>query len=227
MSAITEFDKTLTDEIQELLSVYNDTLPSDVMSVINKATKDLIKSGVGDRCLKEGDYIPEFSLPDAYGNFVSSKSLLNKGPLVLSFYRGSWCTFCNLELSALQQRLSDIHELGAELVAITPEKADRSLVLLEKNNIKYPILSDSGNKVSKEFKLTFPVANELRSIYEDVFNLDIPESNGDDSYELPVTATYVVGVDGQIIHAQTSADLTYRMEPAEIIDVLQMHMVTI
>lgn len=209
---------TLKEQTNALLAEYQQKLPEDVMGVIFAATEKLVNSGIGNSCLQSGDKIPNFSLPDAYGRSVSIRSYLEKGPVVISFYRGAWCTFCNLELKALQERLDDIRQAGAELIAITPQKPDSTRETLQELEINYPILTDKGNQVAHEFGLVFQVDESLKPIYEDFLALDLPGENGDDSYQLPVTATYVIDQEGVIAACFTDPNFTNRMEPEKIIE---------
>lgn len=211
----------LNEQTRALYEEYQKVVPKEVMTVIDSATEELVGSGIAERCLTKGDKAVDFTLPDSYGKDVSLTSILEKGPVVLSFYRGGWCTFCNLELKALQDRLDDIKEVGGQLVAVTPQNPDGTRDTLEELGIEYPILTDKHNLIAEKYGLVFDVAESLKPIYEEVFNLDIPSENMDDSYRLPVTATYVIGQDGTIVSANTGADFTYRQEPDEIIAIIK------
>ena len=134
----------------------------------------------------------------------------------MSFYRGGWCPFCNLELWALQKILPEIERLGASLVAVSPELPDASLNTLEKHRLQFQVLSDRGNQVARQFGLVFTLPQELRPVYEQ-FGIDIPPHNGDQSFELPLPATYVIASDGTIRYAFVNSDYTQRAEPSDII----------
>ncbi len=184
---------------------------------------DLVRAaGTIDGALKAGELAPDFTLPDAFGNPVSLSALLAGGPVVISFYRGEWCPFCNIELRALQQALPAIEQLGATLVAISPEMPDHGIVVSEKNKLTFPVLSDFGNKVARQFGIVFQIGHELKDLSRNVFKNDIALRNGEDSYELPVPATYVLDSTGVIRFAHVEVDyMLGRAEPDEIISVLK------
>lgn len=178
--------------------------------------------GTIDAALKVGQRPPEFTLPDAFGNSVALSALLEQGPVVLSFYRGEWCPFCNLELRALQQAQPAMKQLGATLIAISPEKPDHGIIATEKNNLTFPVLSDFGNKVARQFGIVFRVGEELQAFSKNVFKNDIALRNGEDSYELPVPATYVIDSSGVIRFAHVDVNyMTGRAEPEAVIAALK------
>lgn len=211
---------SLMDEIKELNAQMLGQMPDNVKEVIMSTTGDLVKTGISKQSLKEGDMIPEFKLPNAKGENVDASDLTSSGPAVISFYRGGWCPYCNLELKALQNSLPEIKDLGAKLVAITPETPDNSMTTSEKNNLEFEVLSDKGNEVARKFGLVFNLAEELKPIY-DAFGIDIKGHNGDESFTLPMPATYVVDKNGKIIKSFVSEDHTQRMEPSEVISALK------
>ena len=190
------------------------------MKVMLAATEKLTQSGITNNALKVGDKAPFFSLPKANNESISSAELLQKGPLVINFYRGGWCPYCNLELRAYQQILPEIKELGAQLAAISPNLPDKSLSTVKKNSLDFYVLSDVGNKVAGDFGLVFTLDEELLPIYKQ-FGIILSEENGDDSFELPIPATYVLNSDGAIVLAFPDADYTKRLEPEEVVNVLR------
>ncbi len=146
--------------------------------------------------LKVGDHAPSIVLGNAKGETVDVGVLLKKGPVIVTFYRGGWCPFCNLELRALQRLLPDIEAVGTSLVAISPEKPDNSLSTAEKNALTFEVLSDVGQKVGRAFRLVYEFNDELKSAYKE-FGLDIPAKNGaGDEWALPISATYIIDRDG-------------------------------
>jgi peroxiredoxin len=189
--------------------------------VITRDLERIQAEGTIDAALKVGQPAPDFTLPDAFGNPVPVSALLARGPVVISFYRGEWCPFCNIELRALQQALPAMEQLGATLIAISPEKPDHGIVTAEKNQLTFPVLSDFGNKVARQFGIVFQVGQELQEFSKNVFKNDIALRNGEDSYELPVPATYVVDTTGVIRFAHAEVDYTHRTEPEEILTVLK------
>ena len=180
------------------------------------------KEGTIKDALTVGQSIPDFTLPDAFGAQTSIKTLLAKGPLVIMFYRGEWCPFCNIEMHAMQKALPQMQELGATLVAISPEKPDHGIVMTEKNKLTFPVLSDYDNKVAKQFGIVFLVGKELSDFARNTFKNDISLRNGQDSRELPVPATYVVDSAGVIRFARVEVDyMMDRAEPEEVVAALQ------
>ncbi|MEO0826329.1 MAG: peroxiredoxin-like family protein [Cyanobacteria bacterium J06639_16] len=211
---------SLTQDLANLLESNRAKLPSDVTATMAQATEDLANSGIVDRTLKMGDTLPAIALPNATGKTVDIPALLTQGPVVIAFYRGGWCPYCNLELRALQQALPDIKAHGATLVAISPETPDNSLSTTEKNELEFEVLSDKGNQIARQLGLVFTLPESLRPIYES-FGIDVPAYNGDQNFELPVPATYVVNTDGTVVHAFANADYTKREDPEVIVDVLK------
>lgn len=210
----------LNERIREFQKGMLAQVPPEALKVFASTTASLVKSGLAEKALKKGDTIPSFSLPNAKGDTVSSLDLLKKGPLVIDFYRGAWCPYCNLELKALQEALPEIKNLGAQLVAISPNKPDKSLTSIEKHSLTFEVLSDAGNKTAKEFNLVFELAEALRPLYKQ-FGFSMPDFNGDESYELPMPATYVVDPRGTIELAFIDADYTRRLEPDEVVKALK------
>ena len=191
-------------------------------SIISGDMERVRAAGTLDAALKVGQLAPDFTLPDAFGNPVSVSALLARGPVVISFYRGEWCPFCNIELRALQQALPAMEQLGATLIAISPERPDYGIVAAEKNKLTFPVLSDFGNKVARQFGVVFQIGQELKEFSRNVFKNDIALRNGEDSYELPVPATYVIDTSGLIRFAHVDVDyMTGRAEPAEVISALK------
>lgn len=211
---------SLLEQIQEMQKGFMEQVSEEKLKIMQSATEKLIKSGIVENCLKEGDKMPAFSLPNAINETVSSSILLNNGPLVINFYRGGWCPYCNLELRAFQEALPEIKDLGAQLVAISPNLPDKSLSSIEKHSLTFEVLSDIGNKVSRQFGLVFTLDAQLQPLYKQ-FGIDLLAFNGDESYELPMPATYVISSDGIIKLAFVDADYTKRLEPDEVIKILR------
>ncbi len=172
--------------------------------------------GLEDSSLKTGDKAPDFTLNNAVGNSISAETLLQNGPMVISFYRGAWCPFCNVELQALQKALPQIQETGGQLVAISPNLPDKSLSSIEKYNLTFEVLTDTNNALARQFGLVFTVGEPLWAMFTKV-GFDVPAHNGDDTWELPVPATYVVDTDGTITYSFINVDYTQRAEPDDII----------
>ena len=190
------------------------------MAVMKKAADDLAKT-LPEPGLKVGDTAPDFTLGNANGKSISLSSKLKKGPVVLIFYRGAWCPYCNIQLHALQESLPAFKKQGAQLIAITPQTPDKSLEQVNKDKYPFEILSDLEYNVAKNYKLYFDVPLELHDFYKKKFGLDIEVFNGKGRLGLPVPGTYVIGTDGKIIAAHAELDYKQRMEPAEILAALK------
>lgn len=209
----------LRDNIAEYEKQKAKNVPPEILETMNQATVTLQERGIADNSLRSGDSAPGFTLPNHQGEALRLSDLLDDSVVVLSFYRGGWCPYCNLELNALQQRVPEIEALGARLVAISPEIPDKSLDTRERHNLSFDVLYDQGNQVAELFGLVFTLPEVLRPIYEK-FGLDIPGYNGDDSFRLPMPATYIISGSGEIVHDFVDPDYTRRMEPQEILDKL-------
>jgi peroxiredoxin len=198
------------------------SIVGDKFGLITGDIERIRKEGTIKDALKVGQSIPDFTLPDAFGAQISIKTLLAKGPVVIMFYRGEWCPFCNIEMRAMQKALPQMQELGATQVAISPEKPDHGIVMAEKNKLTFPVLSDFGNKVAKQFGIVFQMDKELSDFVRNTFKNDIGVRNGQDSWELPVPATYVVDSAGIIRFARVEVDFMMdRADPEEVIAALQ------
>ncbi|MDN3222950.1 peroxiredoxin-like family protein [Pseudomonas nunensis] len=194
--------------------------PVEIHPVMERATAELIASGAAGKAMKVGDKAPLFTLKDPDGNPVSSADLLAKGPLVLTFYRGVWCPYCNMELQALQAFLPTLQEFGANLIAISPQIAANSRKSVRTNGLEFPILSDTHNDVAQAFGLRFALPDYLVELYKNLRN-DLPTFNDDPSWTLPMPARYVIGRDGVIRYAEVNPDYTQRPEPEAMLDALR------
>ena len=171
------------------------------------------------RALRAGDRVPDFVLPDAMGETVRLSDLLADGPVVLTFYRGAWCPYCNTQLRDYQEALGAIRAVGASLVAVSPQLPDGSMTMRDKNGLEFAVLSDVGNEVSREYGLVFQVDRQTRERYEAV-GIELDAINGTDAWELPVPATYVIRPDGTIASAFVEADYTQRASARQVLDAL-------
>jgi peroxiredoxin len=186
------------------------------IATMDRATGELVASGAANLALKAGDAAPEFILADPDGTPVDSRALLADGPLVVSFYRGVWCPYCNMELQALQEALPEFIRAGAHLVAISPQTAANSRKAVRQNGLGFPILSDPGNSVAHAFGLRFALPDYLVALYKNLRN-DLPGFNGDDSWTLPMPGRFVIGKDGIIRYAEVNPDYTRRPEPLDML----------
>ena len=195
--------------------------PAWVHEPMHRATDELIATGQADRAAQAGDKAPVFTLKDADGNAHSSAALLAQGPLVVTFYRGVWCPYCNMDLQALEASLPELQKYGAKLVAISPQAPVNSRRSVRENKVSFPILSDTGNEVANAFGLRFKLPDYLIELYRDVFKNDLAVVNGDPSWTLPMPARFVIGHDGIIAYREVNPDYTRRPDPEELLPVLK------
>ncbi|MGY2733771.1 peroxiredoxin-like family protein [Sphingomonas sp. UYP23] len=211
----------LQDKLDALTSEFETNVaPSSVVEVLRRATRELIASGAQNRALRAGDVAPEFTLPDPDGNPVSSRALVASGHLVLTFYRGAWCLYCNFDLSALEGARSEIEARGATLVAISQQTAPNSRKSQRQNGLGFPILRDHGGVVAARFGVRWTMPAYLREVQQ-ALGADLAQFNGEDSWTLPMPARFVIARDGTIAYAEVNADYTRRPEPATIFPVLE------
>ena len=196
-------------------------IPKPTLAIMDAETSRLAASGLAARALKVGAAAPDFILPDAQGGPVRLRALLDQGPVVVVFYRGGWCPYCNLHLRGFQRRLPAFRELGATVVAISPQLPDNSLSTREKDELAFPVLSDVGNKVARQFGIVFELSDRLVELYRQ-FGHALEDFNGaDGSRELPVPATFLLDGKGAIRLAHVDVDYTRRLDPDDVIEVLK------
>jgi peroxiredoxin len=211
---------TLEQQIAQFNAQLATQAPPQVIDQISQHINRLIESGVEKNALQVGEKAPSFTLPDALGRQISLAGLLQQGPVVVTFYRGEWCPYCNLQLHAYQQVLPQIKELGASLIAISPQTPDHSLSMSEKHELAFPVLSDQGNKVARQFGLVYSVEEDIRTLFKSIGS-DIPAFNGDESWEIPVPGTFIISQDGTIRLTYADADYTHRLEPSALLESLR------
>jgi len=175
-------------------------IPGPIVTQLMDGIKEQVASGKADLALKAGDTAPTFTLKDPDGASVSSATLLERGPLVVSFYRGVWCPYCNLELQALEEARSDIEARGASVVAISIQNAANSRKSVRENKVGFPILVDAGGAVAAEFGLRYSLKPDLIELYKTLGN-DLAVINGETSWSLPMPGRYVIGQDGVVAYA--------------------------
>lgn len=196
------------------------TAPEGRAALYEAKIEELRASFAQDKAIGVGDQAPGFDLPGINGSRVVVGDLLRQGPVVLTFYRGGWCPYCNLQLRAYQAALPHIAALGASLVAVSPQLPDNSLDTVEKNALTFDVLSDVGNAVARSYGLVYAPPAELREALRSN-DKALSRINGDDSWELPVPATYVIGNDGRILLASLHVDYRTRLEPEAILAALR------
>jgi peroxiredoxin len=206
--------------LQPQLDEITANIPDAIASRIEAGVTEIESSGVAPG-LTVGDHAPNFTLPDALGQPVRLADLLAQGPVVVVFYRGEWCPYCNIQVRSLQEALPSFRELGASLVAISPQAADHSLSLTEKHDLAFPVLSDLDQEVIRAYRVQFTLAGDLEDLQVNVFQNDPAKQNADGSRSLPVPTTFVIDRDGTVRAAFVSADWRVRAEPADIEAVLR------
>lgn len=211
----------LVDEIKKYQENFKGKVPAEIREVMLKATENLKNLNISKDALKEGENAKDFTLPNAVNKEVSLEELLGDNDfVVINFYRGVWCPYCNLELQAFQAINEELKALNAKLIAISPQTPDASLTTKEKNELDFEVLSDMHNVIAKSYGLVFSLADELKPIYSK-FGIDIPGSNDEDSYELPMPATYVINKNKEIMYSFIDEDYTKRSEPQTILDIIR------
>lgn len=175
----------------------------------------------GSNAIKSGQKGPSFELPNPDGKLISLTSLVDKGPVVVTFYRGDWCPYCNLQLRALQAKLDDIHALGATLVAISPQVPDGSLSKSEINDMGFIVLSDQDAKVASQYGVTWKVPEFLMEHMRADRNLDLEKINNGNTDILPIPGTFIINTNGVVVWNYINVDYRTRSEPDEIIDALK------
>jgi peroxiredoxin len=187
---------------------------------MKNAIDELVASSMIKKAYKTGDTIPEMILSNAFGELVNVNEILSKHEkVVIAFYRGGWCPYCNLELKALQNIIPEIEAKRGKLIAISPETPDNSLTTVEKNALNFEVLSDINNEVAKKLNLVFQLPEELQNLYKK-FGINLNSNQDNTNQELPIAATYIVGKDGVISYHFLEEDYKLRADPKDILNAL-------
>lgn len=176
-------------------------------------------SGILAQALQVGDTAFDFTLSNATGKSISLSDKLKQGPVILTWYRGGWCPYCNITLRHLQSHLADFGAEGAQLIALTPEVPDKSLSTQEKHQLSFEVLSDLNNEVARSYGILFRLTPEVELLYRQSF--DLLAYNGHDEPELPLAATYVIDQAGIIRYAFLDAEYRNRAEPSDMLAALK------
>ncbi|GLR70255.1 peroxiredoxin-like family protein [Agaribacter marinus] len=221
---------SLNEQIRESIASFRENLPPELVSLIEQGAGEISAMAIVEHAINVGDKVPDFTLKDRNGSYRSLTEYLTDGPLVITFYRGVWCPFCNMQLAAYNAVLNDIHATGAQLVAITPETENAMEVLAQSNApseakesakrvVDFDILHDAKTEVARKFGLVFELPSSHKRLL-DMLSFDVERANGDNSYAFADPATYVVGADGFVKWAFVPNNYRKRAEPEDILKAL-------
>ncbi|MFT5779854.1 MAG: peroxiredoxin [Crocinitomicaceae bacterium] len=209
------------ERLKAKLVTFEGNLTPRFQKIILDDIKAVIDSGQPGRVLKVGDRMPKIELNDQNGQPSNSDELLKEGPLVVTFYRGFWCAFCNLDLANLNHYMADIKDLGAQMITLSPEKTDYSKKIIARQKLGFNILFDERNEVADKFGLKHIVGKDLQELYLTGFNVNLKQYHGNDEWGLPIPARFLVGQDGIILYAESKADYRLRPDPDDMMEVLK------
>jgi peroxiredoxin len=204
-------------ERQELIAKY---VPAETQAIQARAVAELQRQHRAENILPVGAKVPEFQLQDHEGKSISSSDLLAAGRLVLCFIRGRWCPFCVAQMEAMNLILPDIERAGATLAAVSPQTVQQSFFMRDQHKLRFPLLSDAGNNLARQFALAYRVPDEQQAVYQRAF-VNLAFVNGDKSWELPIPATYIIDREGNVLYASANEDYAKRPEPEDIVNCLQ------
>jgi peroxiredoxin len=210
----------LEQELAAFKDEFTRTAPEGRVALYEAKIEELRAAFAQKKAIGIGDKAPGFALAGIHGREIRLDELLREGPVMLTFYRGGWCPYCNLQLRACQAALSEFAALGARLVAVSPQLPDDSLDTAKKNALTFDVLSDVGNAVAWSYGLVYALPFELREALRSN-GKTLSRINGDESWELPVPATYVIDTDGRVLLASLHVDYRTRVEPDAILAALR------
>ncbi len=210
---------TLTEELKAFADNSVKRHPGAAQETMRNAIAQLEATDILENATKTGDQFPDVTLPNAKGEDITLSDLLKEGKVVLTFYRGGWCPYCNIALKALQQALPEITKKGATLVAITPESPDNTLSTQEKNKLDFEVLTSENNELARSLGLVYQLPDSLVTLYTK-FGIDLVESQGNNANELPIAATYIIEQNGEISYHFLAEDYKLRSDPNDIISAL-------
>lgn len=209
----------LEQELLDYKTSFEASAPPGTAAFLNSKIEEMTATFPFDGVPKVGDLAPDFSLPGVTGAPLSLAGALAGGPVILTFYRGAWCPYCNIQLAAYERALPQITAAGGHLIAISPQRPDGSLSMTEKNGLTFDVLSDIGNAVARAFGLVDALPAELQAAYTS-FGVDLATINGDTSWELPIPATFVIARNRTIMLVHSEVDYRIRLSPDAIVDAL-------
>lgn len=209
------------EELKVLQKDMSTQLPKDMLNIMANSLSDMLTKNLNSHALKKGNIAPDFSLISTKKQKVNLYELLNTKPVIISFFRGSWCPFCVKELQHFQNNLKQLQQVSdVHFIAISPQKIEISAKLQQDNAIDFTILSDVGNHIAQQYGLVFTLPQNVRELYQNL-GADIPKFNGDDSYQLPIPATYLIGQDKQILFSYINVNYMERVDISELVNVLK------
>lgn len=214
----------MNDFQERLLSLkkrYDGNLTPKYRKVLDKAIRNLEKPEMRKQVLKVGDQMPEFELNNQLGKVASSTELIKEGPLILTFYRGYWCPYCNIDMNNLQRYLSDIKNAGANLFAVSPERLDYSKRIIRRQKLTFDILHDVQNKVADSFGIKWKLSDDVVELYRDKFHYNLKLYHGNDDWSLPIPARFLIDDKGVIQYAESTPDYSTRPDPDDLMEVLR------
>ena len=211
--------RPLKEQLAERKALAEAYVPAETQAVHARVIQELRDSGVMDPVPRVGSRAPSFELKDQNGRTVSSADLLQSGRLVIIFFRGRWCPFCVAQLQAMNLVLPQLKHCGASLVAISPQTANQPSLMADQHKLMFPLLSDIGNNVAHSFGLVYRVPEEQQAVYRRAF-VNLPYINGNDCWELPIPAAFIVDRDGSVLYSSADPDYTQRPEPSELVRIL-------
>lgn len=209
----------LATQIQQFNIELATQVPQEVLDTFGKSIEDLETKNIEEKSIKIGETIPNFSLKNAKNEVVNSSDILKNGKMIIAFYRGSWCPYCNLELKALQEKTAEFKEKNTTLVAISPQSPDNSLTFIEKHNLTFEVLTDKDNIFAKQLGIVFELQDFVLPYYH-ALGIDLTNFNKNNDNSLPIPAVFVVNEDGKIIYKFADANYMNRIDIDELIKTL-------
>ena len=209
----------LAKQIEQFNNELATQVPQEVLEAFGKSIKDLKTKNIEEKSIKLGAIMPDFSLPNAKNEIIHSKEILKNGKMIIAFYRGSWCPYCNLELKALQENLSKINDKKVSLVAISPQSPDNSLSIIEKHNLTFEVLTDKDNTFAKQLGIVFELQDFVLPFYN-ALGINLSSFNKNDDNSLPIPAVFVVNENGIIIYKFADANYMNRIDIDELLNTL-------
>jgi peroxiredoxin len=207
---------SLQDQLDEITSNTRHLVQAERLAISERAVEELFTTGIEERILPVGATAPDFALKDSNGKMLRTADLLELGPLVVKFFRGRWCPYCMTELETWRDLYDDLRERGGLLVAVGPQLERQSDFMVGHHRLPFPVLSDPGNKVAEQFRIVYTLPETMREYYKSIL-VNMPFMNGDQSWRLPLPATYVIGQDRKVLFAEAHADFRVRPEPGDVL----------